>query len=1223
MTASAPEPAAVTRRWRWPLRLAAVLALLAIAWTLAVGWWLPRFLQPRVEAAAASTLGAPLTLERIEIAPWTLQARALGLRLGPADKPWLRVAAVDADVSVESLWRLAPVLHRLTVRAPQVELERLAPGRFNITPMLEALARRPPAPPDSEPARFAVYNILLEDGGVHFADRVTGGEHRIAGLRVGIPFVSSLPSQATIDVEPLLDAQVDGSRFHLEGRTLPFSEGLRSAVDLQWQQIDVAPAVAALAPLLPQALPLAVQQGRLDLALKIAFERRPAPATPALRISGGATLSQLQASVPAQGLQLAWTRLALDGLDLLPLQRRATVGTVTLDAPALDLDLTRLLAAPATQAGALPARRTGASASAPTASAPATEASKAGKATNAWQWHVARVAVNDGRLRLREPAWPDGQVLAPIQATLTAVDASASEPAHFKLALADARGARATLDGSFAFATRRLAAAVDVTGLQAAPWTAPWQAALPVRLLGGSLALQARAEADPAGWLLQDGAIQVAGLQLAPAAKAATARGAAPDRLALAKASASGVQLKAAEGAPIVTTVGAVRLDGLDLKASRGAGGVMPWLPLPPAGAAPVAHAAVQTPTPAWQIGELRCSACAVTLSDRSTEPVTTLAVTRTELTLHGLGSDLKKPVTFDVAATVGRGGRARLRGSVRPQPLALRSRVDLAAVDLSLLQPYIDPYVNLTLVAAKASAAGELRLAGTARETVTSARWQGRLALGDLHALDRLNAAEFLRFRNLGLDGADIAWQGGSYQADLGSVALDDFYGRVILNRDGRLNLRDIVKRGGTEEAQSLTTPAAAGAPAAAAASPAAPASAAAAAPTPLRWRGIHLSGGEVDFTDNFIRPNYSARLTGVTGDISALAWNDPKPAEVHVAGKVDDSAPLEIAGTIHPLGARLHTDITATARGIDMTRLSAYAARYAGYGIDKGTLSAKVHYRIDDGKLEADNSLYLDQLSFGAKVDSPDALKVPVLLAVALLKDRNGVIDIDLPISGSLDDPQFSLGGIIVRVIVNLIVKAVTAPFTLLSHVFGGGHQELSYVAFDPGSSVIAEATKPALDTLAKALADRPALKLEITGRADPAEDVPALQHAYVERLLRLAKARATHAPPDTVTIAPDERARWLEAAYKAADLKDKPRNALGLQKTLPAAEMEARLLQSAPADAEALKAVADARADDVKAYLALKVPSERLLVTASRLDAAGIDDKGRTTRVGFALK
>jgi hypothetical protein len=1250
---SPTSDAPVSRLPRWRrrlLRAVFVLALLALLWTLAVGWWLPRFLQPRIEAAASTALGAPFTLERIEIDPWTWHARAFGLRLGPAapaGTPWLQVAEVRADVSIESVWRLAPVLRRLTVRAPQFEFERLARERYNITPMLQALAARPPSPPDSEPARFAVHNITLEDGLIHVVDRVGGSEHRIDQLRVGVPFLSNLPSTLEVDVQPQLDARVDGSPLHVQGRTQPFSEGKRSAVDLHWQQVDVAQWAAAITPLLPQPVPLAVQRGQLDLALQIAFEHRDAPAVPSLHIGGTATLSQVQASMPARGLQFVWDRLAFDKLDLRPLERHASVGTVTLQGPALDVDLPKMLAAPAGVQNPAAAR---ASAAAPPAASAASSA-KSGTpgANDAWQWQVDRIVLAEGRVLLHEPAWPKAQVLAPIQASITGLGSAAGKPAGFTLSLADAQGARVKAEGSASIAERHVVATADVSGLKPVAWLAPWADMLPVRLQEGSVALQARAEVGDAGWSLKDGAVQVAGLALAPVAAAsappATAapasrrarrasHPAAPDRLVVDKLAVTGVQVQAASGKPLAATVGALRLDGLDLKASRSADGTIDWLPQPAKAtgslSATQAPPSSSSPSPSWHVDELRCSGCAVAFVDRGVRPSAAFTLTHTDLTLRHLGDKLQEPIAFDLSATTGRSGRAKLHGDVRLQPLALRGRVDLAGVDLAMLQPYLDPYVNLRLMSAKASAAGDLRVQGTAKEPVASAHWRGKVALEDLRALDRLNDAEFLRFKNLSLDGADIAWRPAAFEADFGQVALDDFYGRVIINDDGRINLRDIVKHDEKEETRSLTTPNAAGASASsapAAASAAAPASAAASAPesapTPLRWRGIRLSGGEVDFTDNFIRPNYSARLTDIAGEISALAWNDPKPAEVKVTGKVDASAPLSISGTIHPLGARLHTDITAEARGIDITRLSTYSARYAGYGIDKGTLSATVHYRIDNGQLTADNHLTLDQLAFGAKVDSPNALKLPVLLAVSLLKDRNGVIDINLPISGSLDDPSFSIGGIIARVIVNLITKAVLAPFSLLSHAFGGGGQELSHVAFAPGSADVAPAIASTLDTLAKALVDRPALKLEITGRVDPAVDAPALQHAQVDRLLRQAKARATRAALDTVQVEPAERERWLEAAYTHAQIKGKPRNLIGMQKTLPAAEMEAKLLATTSVGDSELKALADRRADHVKAYLAGKVASERLLLTASKLDTAGIEDKDPGARVDFALK
>lgn len=1235
------------------------VAALALVWTLLIGWWLPGFLKPRIEAAGSEALGAPLVLDRIELAPWRLEAVISSLRLGPAETPWLRIAELRADLSIESLWRLAPVLERVLVREPQVELERLAPGRYNITPMLEALAKRPPAPPDAKPARFALNNIRLEGGRIHIADRVSRSEHHVEGLQIGIPFVSNLPSHVEIHVEPLLDAQVNGSRLQVQGKTQPFAEGRRSHVDVSWRQLDVPRWVEAFAPLLPQALPIDVSRGQLDLQLAIGFEQPPAPAAPLLRIEGSATLSQLQALVPAQGARVAVERLAVEGLDLRPLERKAVVGSIRLQAPQLEVDLPRLMATAPTPAGkdrlvladAAPARAaSSASAAASAASAPAA----AGDA-DGWQWRVDKLELAEGRVLLTEPAWPQGQALTPITLAVSGLDARAdAPPATLALSLADAQGAKIQVDGTLSVATRSARLKADVAGFKPTAWLTPWQALLPVRVLGADVALQVQAEADPAGWSVSEGALQLTGLDLQPVgavapppqvARKAAGKLAKPatatDRLRLSRLDVSGLQVGARAAEPIVARIAAVKLDGLDLEAARNERGVIGWQPPPAEKAVPASTAAApgpSAPPPRWQVSELSCSNCAVTVSDRSVKPVAAFGIARTDLKLRQLDSDLSKPLSFELATALQHGGRLRASGTAQPQPLSLRSKIDLESLDLRALQPYVEARLNVSLVSAKVSARGDLQVDGTAQEAVSLARWRGRLALKELRVLDQINQAEFVRFKGLQLDGADVGWRPAAVEADLGSVALDDFYGRVIVNADGRINLSRIVKRPGDAAPRSLTSengadaasapatpePASpATAAASAASAPAGTAAAPAAPPPQVRWREIRLAGGTVDFTDNFIRPNYSAKLTDIAGEVSALAWNNPQPATVKISGKVDGAAPLEISGTMHPLGPRLATDITASARGIDITRLTAYSGRYAGYGIEKGTLSVKVRYKIENGKLEAENNVYLDQLTFGDKIDSPDALKLPVLLAVSLLKDRNGVIDIDLPISGSLDDPQFSVGRIIVRVIVNLITKAITAPFSLLASAFGGGGQELGFVEFAPGSTELSDASRQRLDTLAKALTDRPALKLEATGRADAAVDEPALRVQYLDRLVRAAKAQSTGELAESVKIEPAERARWLEAAYKAADLKTKPRNVIGLAKSLPPAEMEALLLASAPSGKPALKTLADQRGDRVKAYLTAKVPPERVLLTASKLGAEGIDDKGATTRVAFALK
>jgi hypothetical protein len=257
---------------------------------------------------------------------------------------------------------------------------------------------------------------------------------------------------------------------------------------------------------------------------------------------------------------------------------------------------------------------------------------------------------------------------------------------------------------------------------------------------------------------------------------------------------------------------------------------------------------------------------------------------------------------------------------------------------------------------------------------------------------------------------------------------------------------------------------------------------------------------------------------------------------------------------------------------------------------------------------------------------VESPDATKLPVNLAISLLKNNRGEIDLNLPISGSLDDPQFSVGGVIVQVIVNLFVKAVTSPFALLGSMFGSG-EELSNIEFGPGRATFGDAATKRLESLAKALNERDSLKLEITGRADPEIDKEGIKRVAMERAVKAEKLReqirkdSEGGSIDAVDIDPAEYPEYLKRAYKAAKFP-KPRNLVGMQKDLPVDEMEKLMLTNLPASDEDVRELALQRAESVQGWLIEqgKVPAARIFLLPPKV---GADDKGKSSRVDFSLR
>ncbi|OZI71181.1 DUF748 domain-containing protein [Bordetella genomosp. 12] len=577
-------------------------------------------------------------------------------------------------------------------------------------------------------------------------------------------------------------------------------------------------------------------------------------------------------------------------------------------------------------------------------------------------------------------------------------------------------------------------------------------------------------------------------------------------------------------------------------------------------------------------------------------------------------------PTAFTVRAADLQGkGQLAMQGVLTTAPLTLKSHVDLTALDLAPFAPYVASSLNATLRAITVGASGQLAFSLAHGDTPTDASWHGAAEISDFDLQDRVNKADFLNWRKLALSNMQVQMRGEQVSAALGDIVLDDFFGRVLLNAEGRLNVMDLVAEPGqaagsiTQDTQTRTH--------------AAPASAPAALPE-ISVNSVTLTHGRMNFTDRFVKPNYTAELSAIEGSVSAVSSRSPKPAQVKIGGRVYTTAPFSISGTVQPFAQYLALDLKASAKGVDLPRFTTYSAKYVGYPIKRGKLSLDVEYQIKNRALQASNRVVLNQLTLGDKTDSKDALQLPVLLAVALLKDSKGNIDINLPISGSLDDPQFSVGGIIVRVFVNLIVKAVTAPFNLLAAAFGGG-EELSYVEFAPGSADLSADSLARLQTLAKALNDRPSLKLDIAGRADPRSDEDGLRQAWVERQIRLAKVRDTAGsakrPPDlaTVTLTEAERAKYLEKVYDDTKIEGKPRNFIGMAKSIPAQQMEALLRGAARVSQDDLRRLADARAQAVFEKLQDQGPADRIFIVAPVLDADGIKDDGMPSRVDFSLK
>lgn len=625
-------------------------------------------------------------------------------------------------------------------------------------------------------------------------------------------------------------------------------------------------------------------------------------------------------------------------------------------------------------------------------------------------------------------------------------------------------------------------------------------------------------------------------------------------------------------------------------------------------------------------------------------EPIVT-NVSRLNVTVNNVSDSMDKPFAVSASARINDRGSYLVKGNVTVSPLKADLDVDFSHVDIHFVQPYIDDFVNLSLRQADLSVKGRLLL-DTSTSGILQGQFSGGAAISKFSAVDQITKRPVISWKDLAFEGLSVNLNPLSVTID--RARMTDVVARVILLADGRLNLQNILrsKAGGqkslTDNEEEPQPPAAQdeGTPVARV-----PDTQEKAKPEQDKPQGATqavvvqtadtqakpdfslvikkwiIRNGTVRFSDNFIKPRYTANIQNLRGAFINLS-NDPKTqSRIRLRGQVN-GAPLDISGYVNPLSDTLTLNIKAQVTGMELAQFSAYSGKYLGYGIEKGKLTYKATYKVEKGMLTAGNSLILDQLTLGEKVESKEAISASIELALALLKDSDGVIDLNVPVSGSLNDPRFSLGSIVGKVILNTLKRIVTAPFAWLSSL-NEKEKNLSGMVFEPGSATLSKEGEKRLERLSKGLAKRPKLKLEITGMYDDGADRAGLGQSTLDRKIRSLKRKKTGAQSfEEITVSDKEYPELLKEVYKNEKF-DKPKELVIFDKALPVPEMEKLLIRHYVSTNDNLILLANRRAEAVKTWLVLKgnVPDERIYLLASR---KGIAEKDKPAhRVDFNLR
>lgn len=618
------------------------------------------------------------------------------------------------------------------------------------------------------------------------------------------------------------------------------------------------------------------------------------------------------------------------------------------------------------------------------------------------------------------------------------------------------------------------------------------------------------------------------------------------------------------------------------------------------ASAPKAASKAVPAPAVSWSIGKATVSNGQIQFNDQTVnfnKTISNLAATVSGLSSHP-GTSSAFTASFGAL-----GGSLNASGSFSLSPFKLNLKESVKGLHLAELTPYIKQFTNAHVVNGQLASQGDVvvKLGGAAPDIT----FNGNSEVTSINLTDA-QGTPFAKWQDLKVTGINFS-SDSKLSLAVKNIALSSPSFYIAKSAKGKFNIETLVK----SETKAPAKAASSETKAAVKTSSTKSAGTSSGLPS-ITLNKISINNGSVFYRDSAMEPEFTLHLSALKGSLTDFTTAKGTPANLDVTGNLNGT-PISAKGSIAPFAKSLSLNLDGSVTSLSMPILSPYSVEFTGYPIKQGQVTYKGAYKIDNGELTSTNNIVINRLEFGAV--SPKAKEtLPVGLAVSLLQDRSGQIDLNLPVTGSLNDPEFSVGGIIVKVIVNLITKAVTAPFALIGSMFGGENLDLNNLAFVTGSAQINDQTEKALAVVGKAMTERPGIKIQITGIGNTALDEKGLKEKRLMRQMIYSIYRDSTSSTDAKKLTPVQMNQAIRNLFKESDAPNKP-------KTDNPQEMMDFLLQNIRVPTQDLQELATRRAEAVRNYLINKekIKPDRLFVVAGDV----IDNAGNTAGVKLELQ
>lgn len=1188
-------------------KIAVVSGIIVFLYALTGFFGIPFMGKKLIQDQLSKALTLEVQIEKISVNPFSLTLSLEGFKILDQKKEVMgSVNGVFVNLRATSLFWLTPKVSEILVEKPFIKIIQHPDGSLNISDLIkhpapeektEEKAERTSAKEKTELFPFVLEKVNILNGEVIFEDQKKSITHQIKDFSFSLPYLSSRKKDLATPCHADINFMANGAACHLAIDARPFTPDLSTQAGLKLSDVNIIHYLAYLP--LPEKLKLASLGLGMDLKAQFSLKE----SKPLLLVDGKMEATHAALTGPTDEKVLSFPSLSVDISPSDVLAGQIHISKVLITSP--ELHVQRSETGELSLLSYMPAEG---------ASPEAKEKKTLPFALELDDFEIQTAVITLKDLAVKKPF---ETAISPLNLSITRLKAGENLSGEFKAGLKTLFDEKIETAGEFQTGPIKAKGSLVLGNLYFNRYAPYYENLTGLDIKDGAMDLSLEFDASPdenkimilckellvRSLSIQDGKAKQDIIQVPELKVSGSSIDVAGRKIDTGSISAKGgkIQIKR-DKKGVINLADAIEPDKSGVKAKE--------KEAPAVGKKENKESSSKAPEWEIRLNSFNAGGFGVSFEDLSAAEPVNIELTDISIDAQSFSTTGDDKGKIKTQMKWGKTGKIEIAGLVNPMNLNAGLDINLEKIDIKTLQPYFTDIVKILVTDGNINLKGKL-LVDMKEKSKEHIEFTGETSVTNFTSLEKKSKEDFFKCNSFYLGGLDVSLF--PVKVSSREIALTDFYSKVMVNETGELNLASIFKSDPKEDLPPAKNKQDKNA----------------SSPLPdIRIEKITLQGGNIDFSDFLTKPNFKAGMKEISGSLTGLSSDPGSRAKLHLKGLHSSSSPLEIIGAVNPLAQSKFADVTVSFKNIDLSNFTPYSSKYLGYKIEKGKLILDLKYMIDGNALKSENRARFDNFELGEKVDSEHATSLPISLAISLLKNSQGQIDLDLPVEGRLDDPEFRIGPIILKIIGNLILKVVTAPFSFLGSLFGGGGEELSYADFEFGESTIRDSETGKIDKLLKILQEKPTVKLEIQGIYHPVRDAEALRDKRLTGLLIAERSKkAWYSLPFTKTpenapLTPEDRDKYTEKAYDNAQFP-KPRDEKGNLKKLSLEEKRKLLITHLGVDENELRALAMTRAENVKTRILSesKIEKERVyLVEPTVVEKDKTDQSGRAK---FILK